>query len=453
SSAHFEQFGEALESMQSKHRELVAQLARRRVRDAMDQFLEQFRADAERRHAIITDPKQSGFLTVFLSEPWVVEQTKRLIGAVRNESIAVPLAILNRAVHDCDCARCRNAAERESRSIAALPAGIAIVRAPRACSPLGTAERLEAYLRGELADPRVAAVSEAPPSSGPLALPPETRMLFVAGKGGVGKTTSSASIALKLAGSGRRVVLLSVDPAHSVRDVFAHEKPPDNLTVETIDTRLLWRRLRESLGDAIENAIDALTPKGVSLAHDTDVMKRLLAIAPPGADELFAIERLSELLREEAFVVVDTAPTGHFLRLLELPKTATEWVHEFMRLLLKYKELIPPSALGEELLAASRALSSFAAALKSPAVAALVVTRPDPLVMRETSRLLRSLDARGVAVAAVIANYVTPRSDCSCDRTMRASEIQIVAEIDRPLVVVERRDHPPVTLEELESLF
>jgi len=70
------------------------------------------------------------------------------------------------------------------------------------------------------------------------------RLTFVAGKGGVGKTTCAASIALQLA-KREKTTVISVDPAHSLRDVFARAKPPADLNVETIDTREKWRQFRE----------------------------------------------------------------------------------------------------------------------------------------------------------------------------------------------------------------
>lgn len=280
--------------------------------------------------------------------------------------------------------------------------------------------------------------------------------MFLAGKGGVGKTTASASIALQLArrSPDKKFTVISVDPAHSLADVFAREKPPANLAVEMIDTRGKWRRFRDSIGEEIERAVGALTPMGVSVAYDTQAIRQLLEIAPPGADELFAINRLSELIADETqeAIVVDTAPTGHFLRLLDLPKAAGEWVREFMRILLHYREIIPPGSLGEELIRASKALHAIDTALHSPDCEVVVVTRPERIVIAETKRLIADVEGRGIHVGGVIANYTTPDTDCSCDRAMRVFETEALAELGRDPVIVERRDAPVTTLEELSAL-
>src|SRR5207247_5224274 len=69
-SDHFRQFAEALESMQAKHRGMVQQFTRRKVRDALDDFLDTFAAQARRRREVLTDPQRAAFVPVMLSEPW-----------------------------------------------------------------------------------------------------------------------------------------------------------------------------------------------------------------------------------------------------------------------------------------------------------------------------------------------------------------------------------------------
>jgi arsenite-transporting ATPase len=129
SSEHFRQIGEALDAMQEKHRSLVRQLARRSVRDAMDAFIEDFSAQAQRRRELLTDPARAAFIAVMLSEPWVVEQTKRLVAVV---GIDTPFVILNRTAPDCDCARCREQALRDAE---ARKAFANVVDVQRWCTP------------------------------------------------------------------------------------------------------------------------------------------------------------------------------------------------------------------------------------------------------------------------------------------------------------------------------
>jgi arsenite-transporting ATPase len=449
SADHFRQFAEALDSMQAKHRGMMRQFTRRDVRDAMDAFVDAFEADALRRRDLLTNPGLAAFVPVTLSEPWVVEQTERLIRDVRADGIDVPFTILNRAVVDEDCDRGRDDAARTRLA--------PVIDAPRACAPLDTCEAISRWSAGE----RSAGGSPAGPpparrqSSGTLKL---ARLTFLAGKRGVGKTKSAASIALQLAAQhpDKNYTVISVDPAHTLRDVFATEPPPKNLTVETIDTRAKWRRFRDALGEEIERAIGAITPGGMTVAYDADAMKKLVEIAPPGADELFAITRLADLIADDsqAAIIVDTAPTGHFLRLIDLPATAGEWVREFMRILLRYRELIPAGSLGEELIRASRALHALERAMRSDSTRVIIVTRPERIVIAESKRLIAEVGHRGMRLGGVIANYLTPENDCACDRSMRGYEMNALVNLGRDdVVTIERRDEPVTKLAELAALI
>jgi arsenite-transporting ATPase len=135
---HFRQFAEALDSMQQKHRDIVQQLTRRSARDAIDDFIDDFEARARRRRELLTDPKRTAFVPVLLSDAWVVEQTRRLIDEVRADGIDVPIAILNRAAADCDCARCREQAKRDEQ----VKKTLSVVPLKRSCVPLDSPERI-----------------------------------------------------------------------------------------------------------------------------------------------------------------------------------------------------------------------------------------------------------------------------------------------------------------------
>ncbi|HEY6843711.1 MAG TPA: ArsA family ATPase, partial [Thermoanaerobaculia bacterium] len=146
SAEHFREFASALESMQAKHRSMVQQFTRRRVRDALDDFIDDFEQRARRRREMLTDAQQTAFIPVALSEPWVVEQTKRLVGEVRGDGIDVAFTILNRTAADCDCARCREQAKRDDAARVELAP---VFDAPRSCVPLDTPDRIASWRAGE----------------------------------------------------------------------------------------------------------------------------------------------------------------------------------------------------------------------------------------------------------------------------------------------------------------
>ena len=106
---------------------------------------------------------------------------------------------------------------------------------------------------------------------------------------------------------------------------------------------------------------------------------------------------------------MDTAPTGHTLRLLALPGLALEWVRALLATLLKYRQVLGLGALAEDLLELSRSLRQLQALLTDPRQArVVVVTRPAALPRLETVRLLRRLEALGLTVSALVVNALAP---------------------------------------------
>src|SRR5207237_2329645 len=113
--------------------------------------------------------------------------------------------------------------------------------------------------------------------------------------------------------------------------------PPD-LSAREIDARGLMAARRRRYLDAVQDVFDALRgDSSFDPTFDRTVVEDLIDLAPPGLDELFGLLEVVPALERSAYdiVVVDTAPTGHALRLLEMPEAALDWVHAFMEILLQ----------------------------------------------------------------------------------------------------------------------
>jgi arsenite-transporting ATPase len=252
------------------------------------------------------------------------------------------------------------------------------------------------------------------------------QLILFGGKGGVGKTTCASAAAVQLADAGMRTLLLSSDPAHSLSDCLEQEIGPEIRSVDGVrdlravemDAEKLYMEFREEHGEQISRILET----GTYL--DAEDITGLLSLAIPGLDEVMGFKALVDLMEKEEYdlYILDTAPTGHALRLLALPEVLDQWIRILAKIRYKYQYVLS-RLVGKEvhepaddfLFTMKRALKKVHALLRDPdRCEFVVVTMPEAMVIAETRRLTKALAVLGIPVKHLIVNRVisSDRQEC-----------------------------------------
>jgi len=246
------------------------------------------------------------------------------------------------------------------------------------------------------------------------------RIVLVTGKGGVGKTTIAAATALAAADSGKRTLITSTDPAHSLADALTVDlagEPTeivDRLHGQQIDTQ---KQLDRYWGSIRNQLIDVLDWGGAAGIEAEEFL------VFPGMDELFALLEVNRHARSGDYdvLVVDCAPTAETLRLLSLPEVLS-WYFEkvlpterrLMRaarpLLSRLTDLPIPE---DEVFTAAQSVFTSVEGVKElmaqPEVtSARLVVNPEKMVIDEARRTYSYLGLFGYGVDGVVVNRVLP---------------------------------------------
>ncbi len=253
-------------------------------------------------------------------------------------------------------------------------------------------------------------------------------VLFLGGKGGVGKTTMASAVSVRSADSGSRTLLVSTDPAHSTSDILETQLGPelklvsDNFWAMEIDPG----READAYIQGVKDRIAETTAPRLLAEVERQID---IARVSPGAEEAALFERFTRLIEEAESefdrIVFDTAPTGQTLRLLSLPELMSAWIGGLIGQRKKVNTLgrmwrnVAGAAAGDTqddedpvLAALEERRSRFGRARRiltdSKRTSFIFVLIPERLPIWETEKAVGSLTKYGIPVGALFVNRVLP---------------------------------------------
>ena len=268
----------------------------------------------------------------------------------------------------------------------------------------------------------------------------DLKLTIFGGKGGVGKTSCAIAAALSLS-ENFNTLLISTDPAHSVSDCLEQQIGFKVTKVE--GSAKLW---------AIEVVADEAL-SGFKTQHrgelkklletstnlDNDDIDDLLTLSIPGIDEVMSFKTIIDFIEEGGFekYVVDTAPTGHALRLIASPKLLDEWIKMAARMRWKYRYMITSFSGSYQqddvdtfLLSLKKTVKRIENILKDKTKCEFIpVCIAESMAIKETGRLLADLGKSEIIPKQIIVNNVMVSDECDFCQRRKAGQLPYLQEI------------------------
>ena len=442
----FDRMVKALDLMGDKHRYILAHFARRRpVADEVDLFLQDLRRRIEAVRSLLHDKEQTSFTLVTIPEAMSVRETERYRELLSEQGVPVRDLIVNRVEQEHDaCEYCRARVRSQQPWLKEIASTFRDLKfhyvplQPKEVRGVDDLKRIGKVIWEEEMKPRMTRIKNPnfkSVSSAVNTFPLKTHKIVIfGGKGGVGKTTAAAAFALALAQADpkQKLLVFSTDPAHSLSDSFNDEIDYANLDVMEIDPGKWFEELKERYRTWTDELFASLSGGSrMEIKFDREAMRELVELTPPGIDEIAALGTISDLLDLERYhtLVLDTAPTGHLIRFLELPQVALSWIRTFIKLLLKYKDVMRANQVAEELVAMSKSIKKVIALLTDPERCEFVgVAIPERMSLEETVDLAKSLEKLKVPMGKLLINGVVPVNDCKFCASRRRMQEEVMKE-------------------------
>jgi len=436
--------------------------------DEVRLFLLEQRLKLKRLSESVLNPKRAVLVAITIPEALGISVAEHMIKGFKSCGISCTNIIVNFVVpSDVKCNYCLLRRQGQMKRISEIQEKfpecniIEMPQFPHQVMGIETLSNFAEILFGGNSKPKISSVeAETSKSLLPrieesprLGLPDKNLVLF-GGKGGCGKTTCSAATGIYMASHGKKTLVLSTDPQHSLSDSFDQEvgyeitpiKGVNNLYAMEIDAEKLLKEWREENREAL-----------IEIAENATYMERedisqFLDLSLPGMDELMAQRELQRLMRKAEYdlYILDTAPTGHTLRFLELPDMMSKWVRVLVQMHSKTRYILQtffgrraqrlqrkPEIFLEQTM---RDIDIIKAILKSRNTEFVPVTILEEMAIKESERLLQTLTSYKMQVRQIVCNGINPHNPdcpyCISKREMQQKELQSSCEKFAPYKIV-----------------
>jgi len=270
----------------------------------------------------------------------------------------------------------------------------------------------------------------------------DLKLIIFGGKGGVGKTSCAIATALSLS-ENYKTLLISTDPAHSLSDCL--EQPigfkvvkingvPGLSAIEVVADEALSRFKNEH-----QEQMKKLLETSTNL--DNEDIDQMLTLSIPGIDEVMSFKTIIDFIEEGQYdkYVVDTAPTGHALRLITSPKLLNEWIKVAAKMRWKYRFMITsfsgsyqPDEVDTFLINLKKTVKRIENLLRDKTKCEFVpVCIPEAMAIMETVRLLTDLDKSGIIPRQIVVNNVMVSDGGDFCNRRKAGQLPYLQEISK----------------------
>jgi len=281
----------------------------------------------------------------------------------------------------------------------------------------------------------------------------DLKLIIFGGKGGVGKTSCAIAASIALS-ENFKTLLISTDPAHSISDCLEQEIgfnvreviDHKNLSAIEVDAEVALSGFKSQNESALKKLLET------SSNLDSKDIDEMLSLSIPGIDEVMSFKTIIDLIEVGDYdkYVVDTAPTGHALRLISSPKLLDDWIKVVARMRWKYRYMITSFSGSYQqdevdafLLSLKKTVKRIEDILKDKAKCQFIpVCIPEAMAILETRRLLKQLGDSEIISQQIIVNHIMISEEGDFCKKKKASQYKYIKEISEAFSDLNRIEIP-----------